>query len=53
VKGAIVYIINYEGNKDPAREWQFSSYGAAIEMIEELEGQYPDRKWYIVEHNVS
>jgi len=51
-------LITYEGQWN-GREgespytWQAHSASAAIEMIEELEEQYPDRKWTITEKDVS
>jgi hypothetical protein len=52
MRDAIVFIVTYEGC-DYEKELRFPTYSAALEMIEEMEGQYPNRKWYIVEKEVS
>jgi hypothetical protein len=55
---ALIYLITYEGQWN-GREgespytWQAHSAGAAMELVEELEQQYPDRKWRIEEKDVS
>ena len=33
--------------------WMTYSAGAAMELVEEMEQQYPDRKWRIEEKDVS
>ena len=55
---ALIYLITYEGQwygreGESPYTWQAHSASAAIEMIEELEEQYPDRKWTITEKDVS
>ena len=57
---AIIWMITYEGQWDGRKmkgespyTWIASSAGQAIAMVEELEEQYPDRKWRIEEKDVS
>ena len=55
---ATVWLVTYEGQWDgkkgesPYKYTAFSA-GEAISMVEELEQQYPDRKWRIEEKDVS
>lgn len=55
---AIIYLVTYEGQWN-GREgespytWQAHSAGAALELLAEMEEQYPDRKWTITEKDVS
>lgn len=55
---ATVWLVTYEGQWDgkkgesPYTYTAFSA-GEAISMVEELEQQYPDRKWRIEEKDVS
>lgn len=55
---ATVWLVTYEGQWDgkkgesPYTYTAFSA-GEAISMVEELEEQYPDRKWRIEEKDVS
>ena len=55
---ALIYLITYEGQWDGKKgespyTWQAHSASAAMELIEELEEQYPDRKWTMTEKDVS
>lgn len=55
---AIIYLITYEGQwdgKEGESPYKFQAYsaGAALELLEELEEQYPNRKWTITEKDVS
>ena len=57
---AIIWMVTYEGQWDGRKMEGESPYtytapsaGAAIELLEELEEQYPDRKWTITEKDVS
>ena len=57
---AIIWMVTYEGQWDGRKMEGESPYtytapsaGAAIELLEELEEQYPDRKWKITEKDVS
>ena len=55
---ATVWLITYDGQWDgkegesPYKYTAFSA-GEAISMVEELEEQYPDRRWRIEEKDVS
>ena len=61
----IVYMIRYEGQwkGGPAKThggdgispytWIEHSHDLALRTMEELEHEYPDRKWFIVEKDVS
>ena len=55
---AIIYMITYEGQWDGKKgespyKWTAPTAGAAIELVEELEQQYPARKWTVTEKDVS
>lgn len=50
---AIVFLVTYEGQVESPYEWQVGSYSQALELIEELQELYPDRKWSIFEKDVS
>jgi len=55
---ALIYLITYEGQWDGKKgespyKFQAHSAGAALELLEELEEQYPNRKWTITEKDVS
>jgi len=55
---AIIWMVTYEGQWDGKKgespyKWTAPSAGAAMELVEELEQQYPDRKWRIEEKDVS
>ena len=55
---AIIYMITYEGQWDGKKgespyTWTAHSASQAISIVEELEQQYPDRKWRIEEKDVS
>lgn len=58
MREAIIWLVTYEGQWDgkkgesPYKYTAFSA-GEAISMCEELEQQYPDRKWRIEEKDVS
>jgi hypothetical protein len=58
MREAIIYMITYEGQWDGKKgespyTWTAYSASAAIQLCEELEQQYPDRKWRIEEKDVS
>ena len=51
-------MVTYEGQWDGKKGESPYTYtaptaGAAMELVEELEQQYPDRKWRIEEKDVS
>ena len=48
-----VILITYEGQEESPYKRQASSYSAAMEMIEKLEQEYPERKWNIETKDVS
>ncbi len=55
---AIIYLITYEGQWDGKKgvspyTYTVQSSGEPMELFEELEEQYPDRKWRIEEKDVS
>ena len=57
---AQVWLVTYEGQWDGRKmegespyTWMTFSAGAAMELVEEMEQQYPDRKWRIEEKDVS
>lgn len=55
---ATIWLITYEGQWDGRSgespyTYTAHSASAAISMVEELEQQYPDRKWRIEEKDVS
>ena len=57
---ATIWLITYEGQWDGRKmegqspyTWQAHSAGAALELLEEMEQQYPDRKWRVEEKDVS
>jgi len=58
MQDAVIYLVTYEGQWDGKKgkspfTYQAHSAGAAIALCEELEEQYPDRKWTIEEKDVS
>jgi hypothetical protein len=55
---ASIYMITYEGQCDGKKgespyTWTAHTAGQAISLVEELEEQYPNRKWRIEEKDVS
>jgi len=55
---AVIWMVTYEGQWDGRKGESPYTYtaptaGAAMELVEELEQQYPDRKWRIEEKDVS
>ena len=55
---AIIWMVTYEGQWDGKKgespyTYTVQSAGAAMELVAELEEQYPDRKWRIEEKDVS
>jgi len=48
-----VILITYEGQEESPYKRQASTYSAALEMVERLEREYPDRKWNIETKDVS
>lgn len=60
MREASIWLVTYEGQWDGRKMEGESPYtytapsaGAAMELLEELEEQYPDRKWSIFEKDVS
>ena len=55
---ASIWLVTYDGQWDGMKgespyKWQAHSAGAALELLEEMEQQYPDRRWRIEEKDVS
>ena len=48
-----VILITYEGQEESPYKRQCSSYSVALELLEKLEAEYPDRKWNIETKDVS
>jgi hypothetical protein len=58
MQDAVIWLVTYEGQWDGKKgespyTYQAQSAGAAIALVEELEEQYPNRKWRIEEKDVS
>lgn len=53
MQNSLVYLITYEGQEESPYKICCSSYGQALEEIERAEQEYPDRKYKIVEKDVS
>lgn len=58
MREATIWMITYEGQWDGRKgespyTWTAYSAGAALQLCEELEQQYPDRVWRIEEKDVS
>lgn len=53
MQDCIVYLVTYEGQEESPYKIACSSYGQALEEIERAEQEYPDRKYAIVEKDVS
>lgn len=52
----ILYIVDYDGRSDGAslyRQPTFTNYLDAVEKAKILQEQYPDRKYYILDKDVS
>ena len=55
---ASIWLVTYDGQWDGTKgeypyKWQAHSAGAALELFEEMEQQYSDRKLRIEEKDVS
>lgn len=50
---ATIYLITFDGQSESVYKWVCYSYSQALSLLEELEEQYPDRKWRISEKDVS
>jgi|TARA_B110000858_G_scaffold334_1_gene438 hypothetical protein len=51
--GTEIILITYVGQEESPYKRQAPSYSAALEMVEKLEQEYPDRKWNIETKDVS
>lgn len=48
-----VFIVTYEGQKESPYKFSAESASVALETVERLEGEYPDRVWRVEEKDVS
>ena len=51
--GEYIYMICYEGQTESSYTWTDGSDWGAELILKELQEQYPDREWYIIEKDVS
>jgi hypothetical protein len=48
-----IFLITYEGQTESVYTWSETSYFMAEYTLKELQAEYPDRVWSIVEKDVS
>ena len=48
-----VFLITYKYQEESPYKFSTESLSAALETVERLEGEYPDRVWRIEEKDVS
>ena len=49
----LVYLVTYEGQEQSPYKISCSSYGQALEELIRAEEEYPDRRFQIIEKDVS
>jgi len=53
VSEAIVYLVIYEGQEESVYTECLYCYRSAVDRMKVLQEQYPDRKYYVYEKDVS
>ena len=48
-----IWLILYEGQTESSYEWTARNYGQALNLMKSLETEFPDRKWDMIEKDVS
>lgn len=51
--GEIIYLVTYEGQTESPYKWADHDYHCAVELMRQLEREYPDRVWSVGEKDVS
>lgn len=53
MQDCLVYLVTYEGQEQSPYKITCSSYSQALEELERAEQEYPNRRYEIVEKDVS
>lgn len=53
MQDCLVYLVTYEGQEQSPYKITCSSYGQALEELIRAEDEYPDRRYQIIEKDVS
>lgn len=50
---AIIWLVTYKGQTESAYTWTAPYFEAARDLMKELENEFPDREWDVIEKDVS
>jgi len=48
-----IWLVQYEGQTESAYEWTARYFEQALDLMKELENEFPEREWDIIEKDVS
>jgi hypothetical protein len=53
MREAIIWLVTYKGQTESAYTWTASCFRGACDLMKELENEFPDREWGVIDKDVS
>lgn len=50
---AIIWLVTYKGQTESVYTWADYSYQSAVQLMKELQEEFPAREWSVEEKDVS